>query len=1822
LTGPAAGEPDRGRGQPQQSTADRDTASGILWILALGLALRVIIAYLLPGSGFSVDLGAFRYWADNLADNGLYGFYDRPFFHDYTPGYLYVLWLIGGLGNLLNPGAGPGDLIKIPAIVADLGLAWVVWLLLQDLGAGRRTARLGAAIALFNPVSWFDSVLFGQVDSVGVVVLLFALRELWHDRPERSAVLAVLATLIKPQLGIIVPIVAAVTIRRALRPEGAFGDDPPPEPRSTTTRWERETHGWIRIVTTGLAGLATAFLLSLPFGLSIPGLITQIFKTAGGYPYVSVNAYNPWALFSVDGNGIAANRQWLCDVDVQQAGTFHLGPFSFAYQACVGDSLTFGAIPAVLVGAALLIAAFVAVSVLVARRPDRRTMLVGLAILAVAFFVLPTRVHERYLYPFVAIGAPLAAVSLRWRLPYLLSSAALLANLYAVLTTLYPNNPNIKDWFGIGDEITSFWGIAIGAGIQALTLAFVFLELRAAATRRIATEIEATSAEVWPEEDEGAFEAELGPGAAEPEPEPRPTPLRPLPQPGAVAVSGSTTTAALDLAPPWPAWRPRLELARLGFLPWFRSRLEERPYRPDRSATLANERGGRLDKLDLWILAVFVVLLSTTRVWRLAEPAQFHFDEVYHARTGMEFLQDWRYGISHYIYEYTHPHLAKYAMAGGIVLWGEDRTAATSDLGAPVVAAAIEPRWDENVGGQRTGDRVWVATGQRVVGYDLQTRREVMGFDVPGVTALAVDKVGHRVIAGTADGQLSILATQLMETPTAGVPPLFRPVGGTLDGPARQLIATSDGLGFVAVVGEDSVVSLDAEGVEIGRTTVVQPTQLADGGSGPALVANPDQIPDPAAAARKLATFTSRPASELEEILSRDRLEVIVGPVPAGETRTKLDEAIAAGDLPGIQVSTVTRVAIAGRDGVTFVAPVDGDRVTTVSVGGPAQGLAAEIGLDFDRLYVAYDAPDGPRIAKVAISGKSAENGPVYLGQFQLPSRGSWVYYDQATQMIHVLAERASADGEAIDQPSPRPSTASHTIYVIEPHADAVYADAPIDIGAPVALVLDDNQRYPATDRQEFLAFDAEGHVATIEAGRHPFAWRLPGVIAGVITGALLYVLARILFRRRLVALLVAFIVGVDGMLFVTSRIGMNDPYVGVFIVLAYTLFAAIWARERGWLAFALTMPFIGVSLGLALASKWVAAYAIGALGILVLARSALGRLLLVGGLIFVTTVLGYLAVSTPGGQGGGNLWFPLIMISLTLGAVAVIVMHPIAWTRAEYRLAVYGPAALGVAAVLAALTLGRLDARQVIDPEARLVFGHLAIGPLELGFALLALAFVIHAAFVVTGRWGFGPLAAPPLPDDPASLLEPAADPPRRWLNLGSGFGLPALWTLFCMLAIPVAVYVASYLPWAFVEDHRITDTWPPGHKGQTLAQLTKAMYDYHNQLSTPHAASSPWWAWVFDFKPVWFYQESFAGSTAAAIYDSGNLVAWWLAIPAMALAAYWAFQRRSPALALVVIGFACQWLSWSRIDRAAFQYHYYTSLPFLFIALAYFIAELWNGASRRVWLIARLTAGAAVLAPTVLWLFHRPLCAFVDVESVNPGSRACPTLIPDLLLTARTAAIAAVVGIGVLVLLGLLTGLGRRDGDPDLDPGGGGVQDGLRRLLPIGFAAAGVALAFVVARAFFPEQAILTMTNVPVEPIAFVATIALVPVAAYVATARDARRFVAGALFTIAGWFVLWYPNLSALPLPAAMSNTFQGLLPTYVYPFQFSVSKVERGGAGPELFAPGPLLLLAALTLAVLVLAYSAWVWRIALAEREAEGRYGTLDDTRGEVGISAP
>ena len=237
MTGLANGGTERGTRAPSRLTGTQGAVGAVLVVLALGLVLRLIIAHLLPGSGFERRpqrlpvLGG-----EPRRRMGPGGFYDRDFFHDYTPGYLYVLWLVGIVGNAVG---GVGDLIKVPPILADLAIGWLAWSMVRELGGRDRLALAAAAVAVLNPISWFDSVVWGQVDSFGVVFLLLGLRELWRDRPERAAIYTVIAAIIKPQLGILIPLVAVVTIRRALWPAGG-------------SRRRRERPGRpIRILTTG-----------------------------------------------------------------------------------------------------------------------------------------------------------------------------------------------------------------------------------------------------------------------------------------------------------------------------------------------------------------------------------------------------------------------------------------------------------------------------------------------------------------------------------------------------------------------------------------------------------------------------------------------------------------------------------------------------------------------------------------------------------------------------------------------------------------------------------------------------------------------------------------------------------------------------------------------------------------------------------------------------------------------------------------------------------------------------------------------------------------------------------------------------------------------------------------------------------------------------------------------------------------------------------------------------------------------------------------------------------------------------------------------------------------------------------------------------------------------------------------------------------------------------------------------------------------------------------------------------------------------------------
>jgi hypothetical protein len=618
---------------------------------------------------------------------------------------------------------------------------------------------------------------------------------------------------------------------------------------------------------------------------------------------------------------------------------------------------------------------------------------------------------------------------------------------------------------------------------------------------------------------------------------------------------------------------------------------------------------------------------------------------------------------------------------------------------------------------------------------------------------------------------------------------------------------------------------------------------------------------------------------------------------------------------------------------------------------------------------------------------------------------------------------------------------------------------------------------------------------------------------------------------------------------FANSRIGMNDVYVTTFLVAAALLFTPLYlVPRRPWTAVALLLG-AGLCLGLALASKWVAMYAIGGLVLLVLLRSALGRAIALLGMIALTAVLGAMAVRPTAAEDPARNWLFLLLMLVLCGVLSIgFVRRPLRFTRGEVWLAILGPLAAGGA--LLATGLLRAAPGASGDP-----LGELAVDPwperlMVAGGLAILLGLSVAGATWLAGRRGYGPFAtgaARALPDRSA------------WLHPGRLAGVPWLFTLACLTLIPVGIYIVSYAPWI-----ELGNQWglpligrlpflPEGSStGRTLADLTASIYQYHDNLRAEHAASSPWWAWPLDLKPVWWFSKDYAGRTTGLIYDAGNLIIFWAGIGAMAFAGWAAWHRRSRALAIIVILWLCLWLPWARIDRATFQYHVFASLPFLVLALAYLLAELWHGPSARTWLLARVAAALVILGVPLAWFLRTPLCILAGTAVARPGGAACASSITRTaqVSEAGMAALAVLAaGAAAAAIIGWRSNRSR--------PG----QGARTRAGQTPFAAlvwvAILTLAGVVATLSLLDSTRTVALSLSSDVIALAGLAVLAIPAWLVLRARDPRRLVLATLGAAVLWLLIWYPNLSGLPLPSDLAYLYQGLLPTWNWDFQFAVN-----------------------------------------------------------------
>ncbi|HTT75167.1 MAG TPA: phospholipid carrier-dependent glycosyltransferase [Candidatus Binataceae bacterium] len=332
-------------------------------------------------SGYALDLGTYEAWAMRLTSVGPAQMYTPGYFLDYPPGYLYVLWFAGWLAKLFG---ASGSIFRIfvetPALAADFLLAAAAYIFFRRQNQPR-AALISALLIALNPALLFDTVGWGQSDSVLTLAMFLSVLMMLESEYELGWSLAALSLLIKPQAACLLPVLGLWTLLHA--------------------DWRQ----WWRAA---LAGIAVMVIGVAPFQVGHPlSWLPHLYLTTMGYYHeTSLNAFNLMALIG----GIRQN-----------------------------DSGTLLGISYFTIGIAMLVPLYAFITYVMWRNPSRRN-LIFLSFLALfGFFLLAPRIHERYIYPAIVFAVPLAAAEPEMLAIYGLLTVTTLINLADALYILSHN---------------------------------------------------------------------------------------------------------------------------------------------------------------------------------------------------------------------------------------------------------------------------------------------------------------------------------------------------------------------------------------------------------------------------------------------------------------------------------------------------------------------------------------------------------------------------------------------------------------------------------------------------------------------------------------------------------------------------------------------------------------------------------------------------------------------------------------------------------------------------------------------------------------------------------------------------------------------------------------------------------------------------------------------------------------------------------------------------------------------------------------------------------------------------------------------------------------------------------------------------------------------------------------------------------------------------------------------------------------------------------------------------------------------------------------
>ncbi|MBI3443664.1 glycosyltransferase family 39 protein, partial [Candidatus Woesebacteria bacterium] len=308
-------------------------------------------------------------------------------------------------------------MIKIPVVFADVATGALIWWVVRK--ADKKFANLVFFFYILNPAVIFNGSVWGQID--GIFTLFLFLSAYFLIKKENyiaSSLFWALSFLIKPQAIAVLPALSIVIFKK---------------------------FSFKGLLFSTLVTLVTLLPLSLPFFPQNPvlGLPALVAKMSGYYSYTSVFAFNFWSLVGM----------WKPDS-----------------QVFLGLSLFWW-------GIILYAASLVAIIYGFRKNLDNKVVIyLILALSSFSFFLFPTRVHERYLFPALSFLLVYAGLTKSKGLIGIfgLTSVLHLVNLYHSYS-YYEKADNVLK-IEVLQNLTGQLAPVVGIGFLLLFLLLIFYE--------------------------------------------------------------------------------------------------------------------------------------------------------------------------------------------------------------------------------------------------------------------------------------------------------------------------------------------------------------------------------------------------------------------------------------------------------------------------------------------------------------------------------------------------------------------------------------------------------------------------------------------------------------------------------------------------------------------------------------------------------------------------------------------------------------------------------------------------------------------------------------------------------------------------------------------------------------------------------------------------------------------------------------------------------------------------------------------------------------------------------------------------------------------------------------------------------------------------------------------------------------------------------------------------------------------------------------------------------------------------------------------------